>query len=158
MLLTEKTLLSLRQQALESPRQRAHLNLHASFDEPVQKLVISMLPTSYVRPHSHWLSKKSELLIVVEGSLDLLLFSASGHLKQRHTLSANSPQFGIELKCDQWHSLVCEQPVTFIEIKQGPYIATVEQEFACWAPAEADTESAHFLAQLKHCRLGQKIV
>lgn len=41
------------EQAANTPRFRAHRNLHPELSDPVQRLAIAMEPVSYVRPHRH---------------------------------------------------------------------------------------------------------
>ncbi|WP_367651912.1 WbuC family cupin fold metalloprotein [Vibrio sp. Y42_MX_L11] len=42
-MITQENIASLFEQANNSPRKRAHLNLHASFDDKVQRLYIALL-------------------------------------------------------------------------------------------------------------------
>ena len=57
-----------------SPRRRSHHLLHESHDDQVQKLVVGMMPDSYVRPHLHPQKGKFELFTVLQGSFRILIF------------------------------------------------------------------------------------
>ncbi|KTT29235.1 cupin, partial [Pseudomonas oryzihabitans] len=73
-------------QAAESPRRRAHHNLHA-MDEPCHRLVVGMCADSYVPPHRHLDPHKAESLLVLQGRLGLLSFDEQGGVLQRQELS-----------------------------------------------------------------------
>ena len=56
---------SLSAKAKESPRKRAHFNLHPELNDPVQRLCIAMEPNTYVRPHRHSDPESWELLMIL---------------------------------------------------------------------------------------------
>ncbi|PKN22120.1 MAG: hypothetical protein CVU68_05270 [Deltaproteobacteria bacterium HGW-Deltaproteobacteria-3] len=58
----------LRVEAQKIPRRRVHHCLHASPDDPVQRLVVDMEPGTYIRPHRHRMSPKWELFFCLAGS------------------------------------------------------------------------------------------
>lgn len=72
----------LHEQANASPRQRQHLNIHASHEAPFQRLFIAFGLDSYVRPHRH-LVPKDETLIAVQGLLGVLVFDDVGQVVQK---------------------------------------------------------------------------
>ena len=51
--LTADILIALRAEAAASPRRRKNFNLHASPDDPIQRLCNAFEPGTYVRPHRH---------------------------------------------------------------------------------------------------------
>lgn len=64
--LTADALAVLHAEAVASPRRRKNFNLHASPDDPIQRLCNAFEPGTYVRPHRHgagvW-----ELFLVIGG-------------------------------------------------------------------------------------------
>ena len=144
----------LRAQAEASPRRRAHHNVHDDYRQPVQRLFVCMLPDSYVRPHRHSQPHKWEFFMVVDGCLELLFFDDYGVLTERLALGPGSDCLGVEIPPNTWHATVCHQPVTFVEVKQGPYEVTDDKDFADWAPAEGDDAVTAFLASMKILRPG----
>lgn len=146
----------LKRDAAASPRQRANVNLHANYDDLVQRLFIAMLPNSYVRPHRHIQAHKWEFFMVVEGSVDLLFFDDKALLTKRVTLAAGSHCVGVEIPPNVWHATVCYEPVVFMEVKQGPYEVTGDKGFADWAPAEGEESVGHFLSLLKSSEPGSQ--
>jgi cupin fold WbuC family metalloprotein len=140
---------ALAERAKAAPRRRANLNVHASTDANVQRLFIATEPDTYMRPHRHIESHKWEFFAVLRGRLDLLVFSDAGELTQRITLSpAATP--AVEIPPGVFHAYVCMQPGTIgLEVKEGAYIPTAENDFAPWSPAERSAGVASYLAWLR---------
>ncbi|HEX5339530.1 MAG TPA: WbuC family cupin fold metalloprotein [Gammaproteobacteria bacterium] len=126
-----------------SPRLRTHHNLHASHEESIQRMCMAMEPGTYIRPHRH--PDKWELLLIVAGEMVVLSFDAAGRVLTRTLLSAGGQTYGMEHPAGTWHAVVTLAPSTLVlEVKPGPYAPTVEQDFAAWAPPEADARAAEF--------------
>ncbi|MEZ5652737.1 MAG: WbuC family cupin fold metalloprotein [Burkholderiaceae bacterium] len=127
--------------AAASPRRREHLLLHGSHDEAVQRIVMTMNPGTYLRPHRHL--ARMETLIVLAGELDLLIFDDAGCLTRRLSMAAAGAVGGassiVEMPARTWHSVVVSsgQPCTLFEIKPGPH-RDADTEMADWAPAEGE--------------------
>lgn len=153
--------------ARAATRRRLNHNLHASADEPIQRMLNAMEPDSYVRPHVH--PDKWELLIAVRGSFDVLFFDGDGVLSARHRLVAGTRRAPrepgpapigvgpmIEYPEGTWHALVCLEPGSvFFEVKAGPWVRTAPHEFASWAPPEGDSRVAEFHARMRMLRPGE---
>lgn len=131
--------------AANATRKRAHLNVHEKLEAQVQRLFIATEPGTYIRPHRHPEAHKWEFLIVLAGELDVLIFNESGDISQRQTLKPDAVS-AIEISPNTWHSYVCKNPATIaLEIKEGAYIATTENNFAPWAPAEGSEQCPQYL-------------
>lgn len=144
------------QQASETPRLRCAYNLHQSHSENAQRVVIAMQPGSYVRPHLHQQPQPFELCILLQGSLDMLLFDVDGTVTQRITLSAGASVPALEIGAGQYHSLVATAPgAVFIEIKQGPFDPAAPRYFADWAPEEHTAAAEPFYQWLLQAQPGQ---
>ena len=141
-------------QAASSPRRRMFRNIHQSHDEPVQRLVIAMLPDSYVPIHRHNRQHQWEMFIVLAGSVDMLCFDEQGVVTFRQTLTAGQSYTGLELPPGVWHTLVCDTPCVFIEIKQGPFDPNQPRDTAPFCPVEQSTDCPQFLRWLKQAQLG----
>lgn len=139
-----------------SPRLRAHINVHDSYDEPSQKLFNAITMDSYIRPHRHSLDPKAECLLAVSGLLSLVTFSDEGMVssvilfgseKYSQTYSIAS---GLELPSGVWHTVVSliDNSVLF-EVKDGPFDPIAAKELAPWAPKEGSKEAPSYLTQLK---------
>lgn len=155
-LLDHKLFDALLQQASQISRKRCAHNLHQSLTENAQRVVIAMLPGSYVQPHLHQAPQPYELCIVLQGSVDMLLFAANGELTERLTLAAGSSQSAVELAAGQYHSLIAAEPgAVFIEIKQGPFEPAAPRYFADWAPAEQDASASDFYQWMVSAQPGE---
>jgi len=142
--------------AAQSERRRAHLNVHEQLDADVQRLFIATQPETYMRPHRHQEAHKWEFFIVLEGKLDLLLFDDSGRLTRRVTLSADSNR-AVEVPPGTWHAYVCmARDSLALEVKQGAYLPTSEDDFAPWAPAEKNEGAERCQQWLRSAQPGQR--
>lgn len=146
---------SLTKQARESPRHRAHFNLHPELNDPVQRLCIAMEPGTYVRPHRHSDPETWEVLMILRGSLALTIFDEHGSVVERTILNAKGPVTAIEFPRNTLHAPVSLESGTIVfEIKQGPYKPIAEHNSASWAPAEGNPGAAQFLDWCRNAKAG----
>ena len=135
--------------AQASDRLRTNLNIHESADAAVQRLFLAFEPDTYIRPHRHPQAHKWELFIVLEGELDLLLFNDSGEIEDRVVLSSTATRV-VEVPPNTWHSYVSKKSGTLaLEIKEGAYLPSPEEDFLSMAPAENTKEAAAYLQWMK---------
>ena len=57
-----------------SERRRANCNVHQSLEDPIQRLFITLEPSSYVKPHRHSEKGKFEFFLLVSGKVLFFLF------------------------------------------------------------------------------------
>lgn len=142
--------------AAASPRRRAHHNLHASADDPLQRFVIVALRGSYVRPHRH--STKSELVTVIRGQFEMVIFDETGQITERCIVGEGTSNLAYELPQGTVHTLL---PLTdgaaFLEVKEGPYDPATAAEFAAWAPAEGSDGIARFQHWVSTAPVGSRV-
>jgi cupin fold WbuC family metalloprotein len=142
--------------AAGSPRRRAHYNLHSASSDTVQRFVVVAMRDSYVRPHRHW--TKSELVTVIRGQFEIVLFDNAGHITGRQVLGAGTPNIAYELPEGTLHTLL---PLTdgaaFLEVKEGPYDPATAAEFAPWAPEEGSSAIAHFQSWVSQAPIGSRV-
>tara|TARA_B100000700_G_scaffold139242_1_gene155346 strand:+ start:11664 stop:12065 length:402 start_codon:yes stop_codon:yes gene_type:complete len=121
--ITQSDIELLFEQASHSPRRRAHLNLHASFDDKVQRLYIAMLEGSYVGPHYHALAHQWEMFIVQNGILKVMLHHKDGSVISSFLVGDEQDTQAIEFKPGDVHSVECvSEQALMLEIKEGPFI------------------------------------
>jgi cupin fold WbuC family metalloprotein len=148
--ITQPQLAQLADAAAASARRRSHILLHADHADQVQRLLILLEPDSYVRPHVH--SEQWEMLVLLRGRLDLLIFTPQAELTQRLAMSADSPV--VQIPRGTWHGGVALEAQTLVmEVKPGPYRPN---EFAAWAAEEGDAASGAFVVWAKGAELGAK--
>ncbi len=144
-------------EAASSQRLRTFLNLHQSYTEPVQRVLIAMLAQSYVVPHQHKDVGQFELFLVLHGSLDLIRFDDSGAVIARETIGAGMQRVGVELAPGTWHSLIAHDAgVVFLEIKAGPFEPTAPRYFAEFAPAEQSAWAKDYQQWLQRAQVGER--
>lgn len=152
--ITQKTLLELSAAARNNERKRKNHNLHASYDEPCQRFLNAVEPSSYIRPHRHLTPPKPETFLVVKGHLCLILFIDDGTIVDIVHMVAGGETIGVDLLAGAWHTLVSLEPNTiFFETKPGPYIPISDKDLATWSPAEGTVEVNAYLKGLEwRCR------
>lgn len=155
--LTAQDLLDLEHKAAANPRRRANLNLHGDDSALLHRFVISMCDDSYVRPHRHREPHKLEMATMLAGAMDWIFFDEQGRVTQRVRVDAQGPVRAVEVPPGVFHGVV---PVTpsgaFLEVKQGPYVAASDKEFAPWAPAEGSPGSPACLDWLRRAQAGER--
>ncbi|WP_068829703.1 WbuC family cupin fold metalloprotein [Pseudomonas sp. BMS12] len=133
----------------QSPRQRAHHNLH-EMSEPCHRLAVGLQPDTYIPPHRHLSADKAETLLVLQGRIGLLLFGDDGVLQSTRLLEAGGDCVGVDLAPGQFHALVVLAADSILfECKAGPYRPLGEGELANWAPREGEPEVGEYLAWMK---------
>lgn len=140
--------------AAASPRLRQHANLHASYEEPCQRLFNAIGVDSYIRPHRHLADPKTETLLAVRGRMTLVLFDEQGRVAQAVPFgtvpSDEGCDAGVELSPGTWHTVLADLPGSVLfEVKAGPFQLQCAKEWAPWAPAEGAVEVAAYMAELR---------
>lgn len=144
-LIDTETLTELSRSAASRERLRSNHNLHASYDDPVQRLCIAFEPGTYVRPHRHGGEDGWELMVALTGAVRILLFDESGNVRERVELSAGGPIHAVEIPAGVWHTVASLMAgTTVLEIKRGPYVPVREKDCASWAPPEGDSRAKSF--------------
>lgn len=142
--------------AAASPRGRAHHNVHASPDDPVQRFFVVANRQSYFRPHRH--QTRSELALILRGTFDVVTFDDSGCVLDRYIVGAYGDLLGYETPRGTWHTLIARiDGAAFLEVKEGPYDPATATEFAPWAPTEADPSVPRFLEWLRGAEPGTRV-
>ncbi len=137
-------------QAKESPRLRKNHNLHASPEEPCNRLLNAVEPGSYIRPHRHLDTTKDESVIILRGKLGVIIFDDSGAVIRKALLMPGGEAVAANVRSGVMHTFVSlEENTVFFEAKAGPYKAVTNEEYASWAPPEDSPEAAVYLDSLK---------
>ena len=141
---------SLSSAARASPRARQHLNLHASYDDPCQRLLNAVLPHSYIRPHRHADNPKQETLIALRGTFGAFLFAEDGRVVLAATLGGEPAIPALEVDPREWHTVIAlSEDAVLLETKGGPFDPAAAKELAPWAPEEGSDEAMCYLAGLR---------
>jgi cupin fold WbuC family metalloprotein len=145
-----KVLNDLTTAAKATERKRINLNIHESTEAAVQRLFLAVEPETYIRPHRHPQAHKWELFVVLDGEMDLLLFNDLGDIVNRIALSATTTR-AVEIPANTWHSYISKKSGTLaLEIKEGAYLPSPEEDFLSMSPAENTDEAAAYLQWMKN--------
>lgn len=146
----QSTFEALRSQAEISPRKRAHFNLHHSHHEPVQKVLICLLRESYIPPHYHEHAYQTELFIVLQGSVKLIIFDENGGIQKEVAMGEGSGTSMVEIEPNVIHTIVCESDDAFVlEVKEGPFIQDESKVFPEWSLKEGDPGAENYREVLR---------
>lgn len=119
--------------AEQSARKRAHLLLHASYDDKVQRLLIGLVRGSFVEPHYHELSHQWELFTVMEGELDIRLYDAQGGVTRQFVAGPGSGITMVEFNPGDIHSVEClSERALMLEVKEGPFDPAFAKASPAW--------------------------
>jgi len=133
-----------------SSRKRVILPFHKTHDERLHRMFNAMQPGTYVRPHRHLVAQKHEAFVLLRGSLDFLVFDEQGSISRVERLVAGSEAFGVDLAPHVYHGFLVRSTDTLVyEVKEGPYVAQDDKDFAPWAPPEETPEVASYVLGLE---------
>jgi cupin fold WbuC family metalloprotein len=154
--ITSRLLDELANAAVASPRRRTNHNLHPELSDPIQRLVNSMAPGTYVRPHRHADPPRWESFVALRGRAVILTFDDDGRIVWRAEVSPQGPQLAVELPAGVWHTIAVLEPATALfEVKPGPYDRLTDKDFAPWAPPEGDPASARMVEWFCAAQIGE---
>ena len=110
---------------------------------------------TYIRPHRHR-TGKWELVSVLQGGVDLVLFTETGSVKSRLVISSENIAVA-EIPGGEWHSFLFHKPsAVVLEVKPGPYEPKDDKEFAEWAPLEDHPTVTSFVVWLEKAQPGER--
>lgn len=156
-IINDKILDELSKNAIESPRKRAHYNIHPNLDDKIHRLCIAIEPGSYIRPHRHYKPEKWELMTLLKGSITVLTFDDKGTVTSRQNLVAEEALI-LEIPSDVWHTFIAnDSKSALLEVKRGPYSLPIDSDFASWAPKEGEAKVNEFLEWFYVAKVGDKI-
>jgi cupin fold WbuC family metalloprotein len=143
--------------AFASPRLRMNHNFHTGPDDNPHRFLNVLLRGTYIRPHRHADPAKSETFVVLEGEADVVIFDDEGAITARYQVGSTSSEdrlWGVDLPPGVWHTVVARtNRVVCFEVKPGPWEPANDKEFAAWAPAEGDPETAAYSESLANYAL-----
>ena len=137
--INNKLIKQVAREAKTAPRKRINYNFHQDYNEGIQRILNAADTQTYVRPHKHEASDKTETFIILKGRVLCVEFDDAGKITDHLFLDAVKGNFGVEIKPGTWHSFISLKNGSCVyEIKEGPYDPKVDKQFAPWSPAEDD--------------------
>ena len=126
MLIDDKILNKVSEQAKVSPRLRMNYNLHESLDDKVQRMFNAMEPGTIVPIQRH--RDTAETMIEVGGKLKLTIYDYEKNIIEECVLNPSAGNYGYHIPKGVWHGVEVLEPNTVMfEVKEGPY-APLEDE------------------------------
>ena len=133
-----------------SPRKRIILPMHKSSDASMHRMLNFLQPESYIRPHNHSTSNKTESVIVIQGSIQFFTFFDDGTIDKKIVVGGTSKNFGVDIEPNVYHAFFAlEEDTIVFETKPGPYDKETDKLFAEWAPAEGTDDALFYMEMLK---------
>lgn len=153
--LTKSDIEKLGGEAKSAKRLRTALPIHEDPSDPIQRVIMVAQPQTYVAPHRHP-DKSWEMILLINGALDLLFFSDDGVVEKRVSLSEEGDRL-LEYPADEYHSAVIMAEDTLVlELKEGPYDPATAKDSPSWAPEEGELEADAFNARLRVLQPGDQ--
>jgi len=127
------------EKAKKAERKRTNYNFHKELSDTLQRMLNLMNKTTYIQPHKHENPDKREAFIILKGKGVVIEFDNDGKIKDYILLDPSIGNHGCEVAEKSWHTIIClEDNTVFYEVKDGPYNAADDKNFAAWAPKEGD--------------------
>ena len=126
--------------AKKNIRKRSRLCLHDNPLAPCHQMLITHGCDEYVNPHRH--NDKAETFIVLEGSVEFIIFDDQGgvvEVTEMSALGSGKPFIKIVDKGVYHSMLITSEWLVFFEITTGPFRKNA-CEFAKWAPSIGGNE------------------
>lgn len=120
MLIDEKLLDEVTEQAKASDRLRMNYNLHDSLEAKAQRLLNALEPGTVLPVHRH--RHTAETYIVLRGCIRVLFYNDDKVLTDEFLVHPDEKVYGVHIPAGQWHTLdVLESGTVIFEVKDGPY-------------------------------------
>jgi len=126
--------------AKKNDSKKIRLCFHDSIDSTVHEMLIVHSKSTYVKPHKHL--NKEETLMVLEGSLDYVVFNNMGEVREIISMGnyESGKSFHQIIPKQTYHMIIIKSEwLVFKEVTQGPFNKE-STFFAPWAPDEKNTK------------------
>ena len=120
MILDQKILDSLSQQAKESPRLRQAFDLRTTPNDSSQRILNAVEPGTILPIHRH--RGSTETIVCLRGKVVQHYYDDNGNKTASYELAPNTAQVGMSVPVGQWHALESlEEGSIIFECKDGAY-------------------------------------
>lgn len=127
MIIDQKILDSLSQQAKESPRLRQTFDLRTTPEDQSQRILNAVEPGTILPIHRH--RGSTETIIVLRGKVVQHYYDDAGEKIASYELTPNSAQVGMSVPVGQWHALESlEEGSVIFECKDGAYMPITQED------------------------------
>ena len=120
MIIDQKLMDSLSQQAKANSRLRQAFDLRTTFEDQSQRILNAVEPGTILPIHRH--RGTTETIIVLRGKVVQHYYDDNGNKTASYELAPNSAQVGMSVPVGQWHALESlEEGSVIFECKDGTY-------------------------------------
>lgn len=136
---------------LNSRRREIHF-FHSGDGDTLHRMLNTLQPGSYIRPHRHATPPKAESIVLLRGQLGCATFADDGEIIAGLSVLLDLSQgiHGMDYRAGTWHTFFALEPGTVVfEVKPGPYFPLSDKDFASWAPHEGSPEACAYLARFE---------
>ena len=127
MLIDDKLLNKVSEEAKGSPKLRMNYNLHETLNDKVQRLLNAMEPGTIIPIQRH--KDSDETLIVLKGILKVTLYDDKKNIIRQYGLNPLDGKYGCHISKGVWHGVEVLAPNTVMfEVKEGPYAPLVAED------------------------------
>uniref|UniRef100_I2PY25 Cupin fold metalloprotein WbuC cupin domain-containing protein n=1 Tax=Desulfovibrio sp. U5L TaxID=596152 RepID=I2PY25_9BACT len=136
--------------AVANPRRREIHRFHTDNAAALHRMVNTLQPGSYVRPHRHLDPPKDEAFVLLTGRMGFICFRDDGGFGPEDcaVLDRETGVLALDAPAGGWHAILALSPDTALfEVKPGPYSPLSDKDFAPFAPAEDDPAAMDYLRE-----------
>lgn len=126
MIIDNKLLDGLLEQAKVNPRLRQNMDLRTSNDDTSQRMLNAMLRGTQVPIHRH--RGTAETVVVLRGSIEEIFYDDNGIEDARYTLSHESGNVALQIPKGQWHTVIVSEPCVILEAKDGAFGSATNED------------------------------
>lgn len=121
MIIDDKLLDQVSEQAKSSPRIRMNYNFHQSLDEKCHRMLNAVEPGTEVPIHRH--PTKDESFVILRGKVRSTTYNDDGSIIESVVLCQEYGVYGINIPKGVWHKLESlESGSVIFECKEGPFV------------------------------------
>ena len=121
MIIDERLLDKVSNQAKASPRLRMNYNFHQSLDEKCHRMLNAVEPGTVVPIHRH--PTKDESFVVLRGKIKVITYNNDGSIIDSIILNPSMGQYGVNIPKNVWHTIESlESGSVIFECKEGPFV------------------------------------
>ena len=127
MLINDKLLNELTEQAKSSPRLRMNYDLRNSSEDQSQRMLNALEPGTPLPIHRHM--KSTETVVCLRGRLREVFYNDKGEVTDVIDLAPKTDCVAVNIPIGQWHTVeVMESGTVIMEVKDGPYMPLDETD------------------------------
>lgn len=120
MIIDDRLIDRVEEEARESPRLRMNYNFHESLDAKAQRLMNVLLPGTIIPIHRH--RHTAETYVLLRGKMVVAFYNDMGAQTDRFLLDPKEGNYGVQIPKGQWHGIEVIEPSAIFEVKDGPYM------------------------------------